>query len=57
MICENENSISGYILNDSELEAEQSFTHKSLEERLAEYNGEISISEFDWGEPKGREFF
>ena len=57
MICENENSISGYILNDSELEAEQLFTHKSLEERLAEYNGKISISEFDWGEAKGREFF
>ena len=31
------------------------FTHKTFEERLAEYNGEISFCEFDWGEPKGRE--
>ena len=26
--------------------------HKSFEERLAEYNGEISICDFDWGEPQ-----
>ncbi len=31
------------------------FVHKSFEERLAEYNGEISVCDFDWGEPKGRE--
>ena len=31
------------------------FTHKTFEERLAEYGGEISVSEFDWGEPVGRE--
>ena len=29
--------------------------HKSFEERLAEYNGEISVCDFDWGEPMGRE--
>ena len=27
------------------------FVHKSFEERLAEYNGEISVCDFDWGEP------
>ncbi len=31
------------------------FVHKSFEERLAEYNGEISVCDFDWGEPVGRE--
>lgn len=31
------------------------FVHKSFEERLAEYNGEISVCDFDWGEPMGRE--
>jgi antitoxin MazE len=31
------------------------FRHKSFEERLADYNGEITVSEFDWGEPVGKE--
>ena len=31
------------------------FVHRSFEERLAEYNGEISVCDFDWGEPVGRE--
>ena len=31
------------------------FKHKTFEERIAEYDGQISISEFDWGEPQGRE--
>lgn len=31
------------------------FRHKSFEERLAAYNGEINITEFDWGEPVGKE--
>ncbi len=31
------------------------FVHKTFEERLAEYNGEISVCDFDWGEPIGRE--
>ncbi len=29
--------------------------HKTFEERLAEYQGKISISDFDWGAPKGKE--
>lgn len=29
--------------------------HKSFEERLADYNGEISVYSYDWGEPEGRE--
>lgn len=32
------------------------FKHKTLEERYAEFDGEIEqIQEFDWGEPVGRE--
>ena len=33
----------------------KAFRHRSFEERLAEYGGKISVEEFDWGEPKGRE--
>ena len=35
----------------------KSFKHKTFEERLAEYNGEISVCDFDWGEPVGKEMF
>lgn len=31
------------------------FKHKTFEERVAEYDGEISICNFDWGDPVGRE--
>jgi antitoxin MazE len=33
----------------------KSFKHKTFEERLAEYNGEISVCDFDWDEPDGKE--
>ncbi len=33
----------------------KAFKHKTFEERVAEYGGEISICDFDWGEPLGRE--
>lgn len=29
--------------------------HKTFEERVAEYGGEVSICDFDWGEPAGKE--
>lgn len=29
--------------------------HKSFKERLAEYGGKISVCDFDWGEPVGKE--
>ena len=29
--------------------------HRTFEDRLAEYNGIIEISDFDWGDPKGKE--
>ena len=31
------------------------FAHKSFEQRLADYNGKISVENFDWGESEGRE--
>ena len=31
------------------------FRHKPFKERLAEYNGQIEVEDFDWGEPLGRE--
>ena len=33
----------------------KAFRHKTFEERLSEFNGEISLEAFDWGEAKGRE--
>ena len=33
----------------------KTFKHKSFEERVAEYNGEISVYDFDWGDPVGKE--
>ena len=29
--------------------------HRTFEERLAEYDNEISVADFDWGEPVGKE--
>lgn len=29
--------------------------HKTFRDRLAAYNGEIEVCDFDWGEPVGRE--
>lgn len=31
------------------------FTHKTFEERLADYGGKIKPYDFNWGEPKGVE--
>ena len=31
------------------------YKHKTFEERVAEYNGEISVCDFDWVEPVGKE--
>ena len=34
------------------------FRHKTLEERAAEYGGQLNLDgEFDWGEPVGREIW
>ena len=34
----------------------RTFRHKTLEERAAEYDGQLKLDgEYDWGEPVGRE--
>ena len=33
----------------------KSFKHKTFEERMAEYDNNISVCEYDWGEPQGKE--
>ena len=34
------------------------FKHRTLEERAAEYGGKLNLdSEYDWGEPVGREIW
>ena len=42
------------IVNDS-IVLKKQFSHKTFEERLAAYNGKITVADFDWGEPKGKE--
>ena len=43
------------IVENNSIVLRKNFKHKSFEERLAEYDGEITICEFDWGEPVGKE--
>ena len=40
---------------DDSIVLKKEFKHKTFEERVAEYNGEISICDYDWGEPVGKE--
>ena len=56
--------IAGILLNENlEIKAENGriiiskpFRHRTLEERAAEYGGELILDgEYDWGEPVGRE--
>ena len=42
------------VVNDSII-IKKAFKHKTFEARVAEYNGEISIYNFNWKEPQGRE--
>ena len=42
-------------LKDDAIERRKQFIHKTFEERLAEYDGEITVCDFDWGESVGRE--
>ena len=42
-------------IKDDTIVLRKQFIHKSFEERLAEYNGEISVCDFDWGDPVGSE--
>ena len=43
-------------VSDGVIKLEKTFKHKTLEERAAEFNGELGLDgEYDWGEPLGRE--
>ena len=42
-------------VRDDAIVLKKTFKHKSLEERLAEYDAKISVGDFDWGEPRGKE--
>lgn len=42
-------------IEDDAIVLRKMFKHKTFEERVAEYGGEISICDFDWGEPVGKE--
>lgn len=42
------------IVNDA-IVLKKTFKHKTFEERVAECDGKISVCDFDWGEPVGKE--
>ena len=43
------------VVEDDAIVLRKSFKHRTFEERLEEYGGNIDICELDWGEPKGKE--
>ena len=50
------NEISNISASDSVITLTKTFRHKTLEERAAEYGGNLNLDgEYDWGEPVGRE--
>lgn len=42
-------------IEDDAIVLKKAFKHKTFEERVAEYDGKISVCDFDWGEPVGKE--
>ena len=43
-------------VSDGAITLTKAFRHKTLEDRAAEFNGELMLDgEYDWGEPAGRE--
>lgn len=48
-------AISNIEIENDSIVSGKPYIHKTFEERLAEYNGEITVFDFDWGEPVGRE--
>lgn len=41
---------------EGKITLQKPFRHKTLEERAAEYNGNLNLDgEYDWGKPVGRE--
>lgn len=38
-----------------EIRIRKPFKHRTLEERIAAYDGKIEVCDFDWGDPTGEE--
>lgn len=50
------NEILNISVSDGVIMLKKAFRHKTLEERAAEYGGNLNLDgEYDWGEPVGRE--
>ena len=44
-------------VEDNRIVLQKAFKHKTFRERLEEYDGNITICDFDWGTPAGKEMF
>lgn len=50
------NEILDISVSDGVIMLKKAFRHKTLEERAAEYGGNLNLDgEYDWGEPVGKE--
>ena len=52
------NEVLDVVVSNGTIRLEKKWKHKTLEERAAEYGGELNLDgEYDWGEPVGREIW
>ena len=50
------NEVLDVVVSNGTITLVKTFRHKTLEERAAEYDGQLKFDgEYDWGEPVGRE--
>ena len=50
------NEVLDVVVSNGTITLEKTWKHKTLEERAAEYGGELNLDgEYDWGESVGRE--
>ena len=50
------NEVLDVVVSNGTITLVKTFRHKTLEERAAEYDGQLKLDgEYDWGEPVGRE--
>lgn len=50
------NEVLNVTVSDGTIKLAKTWRHRTLEERAAEYGGELNLDgEYDWGAPKGRE--
>lgn len=54
----NLNELLNISVSNGVITLEKAFRHKTLEERAAEFGGQLNLnSEYDWGDPVGREMW